>query len=700
MNQLGSDNISEADEIVSTNDDESLHFSKKQVQYLSDEFERQRRWINLLSTREKSALEELENTQNSVSYRVGRLLTWLPRKLLKLFSTGKKSNIVYFVKEDEEERVEELFPSSLLITPELLPTSDSVRKIDYIVEEFLIAIKRGVLSVNQARDMFTESCFNLTTEDQLETANIILNHILQVKEYSPSVKNIYVGILRSLAQSNSLSAITFGESFQNKINDQRALRTLIQAHSKCGNFSKPLEYLRKVPKNNWRFEQEKKFNSANRILQKGLNVKIPKARHITSKDNSIIYHASQSMPHTTSGYAIRTHGLISSLSKRNITVNTVLRYGYPLDRNDFSLDKINQTALIDDVRYHFSHKDRKDRALINYQEIYNFNSLEKYLRRSISSIINYSTEFKPEIIHSASNFVVGMAGAEAAKELGIKSIYEIRGFWHLTQSTKRLGYENSDHYNLSERLEIETAKRSDHVFTITSALKDILIDEGVAAEKITVLPNAVDPDKFTITEKDEFLEKQLDFKGKVIIGYIGSFVKYEGLDILLEACSLLYKKIGDVFRLLLVGDGDMMNALRDATRFLQLEDIVTFTGRVNHDEVNKYYSLIDIAPLPRKGFRVCELVSPLKPFEAMASGKVLITSSVKALAEIVDEGKTGLVFEKDNAEQLAEKLELVITDKNLRKTIGENARKWVVENHSWDLITQKIIDVYDQLKEN
>lgn len=683
-----------------SNDEDKIHFSRKQVEYLSEEFERQRRWINLLSTREKSAFEELEETQNSVSYRVGRVLTWLPRKLLKLLSSGNKKSIVYFVKENEEERVEELFPSSLLITPELLPTSDSVRKIDYVVEEFLIAIKRGVLSVTQARDMFTESCFSLSTEDQVETANIILNHILQVKEYSPSVKNVYIGILRSLALSNSLSAITFGESFQSRVNDQRALRTLIQAHSKCGNFSKPLEYLRKMPKDNWRNEQEKKFRSANRILQKGLNVKIPRVKEIISNDNSVIYHASQSMPHTTSGYAIRTHGLVSSLLKHKVDVNTILRYGYPLDRNDFSEDRIKSTATVDNVSYHFSHTERKDRSLINYQEIYNFNSLEKYLRRSISTMINYSTEFKPRIIHSASNFVVGIAGAKAAKELGIKSIYEIRGFWHLTQSTKRLGYENSDHYNLSEQLEIEAAKMSDHVFTITSALKEILIEEGIEADKITVLPNAVDPDKFTIMEKDESLEKRLDFKGKVVIGYIGSFVKYEGLDILLEACSLLYKKVGDIFRLLLVGDGDMMHALRDATRFLQLEDIVTFTGRVSHDEVNKYYSLIDIAPLPRKGLRVCELVSPLKPFEAMASGKVLITSSVKALAEIIEEGKTGLVFEKDNAEQLAERLESVIVDEKLRKDIGKNARKWVVENHSWDLIAKRVTDVYDKLRES
>ena len=231
--------------------------------------------------------------------------------------------------------------------------------------------------------------------------------------------------------------------------------------------------------------------------------------------------------------------------------------------------------------YHFSHSEI-ERDIINYQDVYNFTNLEKYLRRAISNIVANAELLKPEIIHSASNFVVGMAGAKAAKELGILSIYEIRGFWHLTQSTKRDGYEGSDHYELSERLEIETAKMSDHVFTITHALKDILVENGVPEKKISILPNAVDSQQFSITKKDKRLEKELDFQNKIVIGYIGSFVRYEGLDLLLEACAILRNKIGDCFRLLLVGDGDEMQNLRNLSRFLQLEDVVRFTGRVEH----------------------------------------------------------------------------------------------------------------------
>ena len=162
---------------------------------------------------------------------------------------------------------------------------------------------------------------------------------------------------------------------------------------------------------------------------------------------------------------------------------------------------------------------------------------------------------------------------------------------------------------------------------------------------------------------------------------------------------MLKERHGDVFKLLLVGDGDTMQLLRRTSQFLQLEEQVIFTGRVPHDEVERYYSLIDIAPLPRKGYRVCELVSPLKPFEAMGAGKVLVTSSVRALTEIVDDGVTGLVFEKDNATDLAEKLELVLLDSELRKKIGANANKWVRENHSWDVISKRVTNIYKQIWE-
>ena len=677
---------------------ESLTFSGQQIEYLREEFERQRRWVNLLSTREKTALEELERTQNSLSYRVGRFLTWFPRKIEKMLKSRNKK-IVYFVQEDEETKEDELFPSTLLITPELLPTSSASRKADSLIEEILIAVRRGRVSVNTIRDTFSEGSFSMNKEEQTKAAFVIMDHMLSSSQYGPSVKNVFVGILRSMSNSNFGGALSFGENYIGKISDERGLRTLIQLHGKGGNFSRPLELLKLMPKSPWRKEQEQRFTAASNILENGLGLTKRKSETISSSGTRVIYHASQSMPHTSSGYAIRTHGLTSSLNSKGYDVDVYLRNGYPLDRTDFKGDKVNATEEIENVSYYFSHQNPQDTSLINYQEIYNFNSLKKYEEMAISRLISLGKEVRPLAIHSASNFVVGLAGAKAAKALGIPSIYEIRGFWHLTQSTKRERYVSSDHYKLSERFEIETAKESDYVFTITQALKDILVENGVEEGKISVLPNAVDSSKFNIAPKDKKLESELGFEGKVVIGYIGSFVEYEGLDLLLEACSILKEKHGDIFRLLLVGDGDTMQLLRRTARFLQLEDQVVFTGRIPHDDVQRYYSLIDIAPLPRKGLRVCELVSPLKPFEAMGAGKVLITSSVQALAEIVQDGVTGMVFEKDDSNDLATKLETAILDEELRKNIGENANKWVIENHSWDVISQRVTSLYDKILE-
>ena len=678
---------------------DSLSFSSEQVEYLRDEFERQRRWVNLLSTRERAALEELERTQNSLSYRIGRFLTWVPRKIEKMLKS-RKSKIVYFVHKDEETKQEELFPSALLITPELLPTSSSSRKADSLIEEILIAVRRGSLSVNSVRDTFSEGSFSMDKEEQTKAAFAIMDHMLSSAQYGPSVKNVFVGILRSLTNTNFGGALEFGENYIDEIPDERGVRTLIQLHGKGGNFSRPIELLKLMPKSSWRKEQEQRFTVASNILKNGLELSKRKSEPISSSGKRVIYHASQSMPHTSSGYAIRTHGLASSLNLKGYDVDVYLRNGYPLDRTDFKGDVVNANEDIENVSYYFSHQNPQDSTLINYQEIYNFNSLKKYEEMAISRLISLGKEIKPLAIHSASNFVVGLAGAKAAKALGIPSIYEIRGFWHLTQSTKREGYDTSDHYRLSERFEIETANESDYVFTITQALKDILVENGVEEGKISVLPNAVDSSKFNITPKDKKLESELGFEGKVVIGYIGSFVEYEGLDLLLEACAIIKEKHGDIFRLILVGDGDTMQLLRRTSRFLQLEDQVVFTGRIPHDDVQRYYSLIDIAPLPRKGLRVCELVSPLKPFEAMGAGKVLITSSVQALAEIVQDGVTGMIFEKDDSNDLATKLETAILDGELRKNIGANANKWVTENHSWGVISQRVTSLYDKILED
>ena len=185
----------------------------------------------------------------------------------------------------------------------------------------------------------------------------------------------------------------------------------------------------------------------------------------------------------------------------------------------------------------------------------------------------------------------------------------------------------------------------------------------------------------------------------MVIGYIGSLVSYEGLDLLINSLPLVQQSTEVKFKLLIVGDGAYMEKLQDLTNNLGLTDLVLFTGRVPHEEVERYYSIVDIAPFPRLPQPVTEMVSPLKPFEAMAMEKAVIASDVHALAEIVQHEETGLLFEKGNATSLSDTLTRLINDSKLRSKYGKAARIWVEQKRDWNSISLTLDNVYTKLTE-
>ena len=303
------------------------------------------------------------------------------------------------------------------------------------------------------------------------------------------------------------------------------------------------------------------------------------------------------------------------------------------------------------------------------------------------------------IVHAASNYLNGLSAVEASRKIGIKSVYEVRGLWEVTRISRQADWGNTDLYKFMGRMETEACNNADAVITITKALKDLMVSRGVAEEKITVVPNCVDTGKFEpFLPRDESLAKKIGIKNDdVVIGYIGSIVNYEGLDDLFYAISIMKDKGIKKFKMLLVGDGEYFDHLIKLSKSLSIESYVIFTGRIPHAEVKKYYSLVDIAPFPRKPFLVCEIVSPLKPFEAMASGKAVLVSSCDALTEIVDNRKNGIVFDKGNIDDLADKLQMLIENKNLRIKLGEQASVWVRKHRDWKVSANLISNIYKGL---
>ncbi|MBL1377758.1 glycosyltransferase [Zobellella iuensis] len=394
-----------------------------------------------------------------------------------------------------------------------------------------------------------------------------------------------------------------------------------------------------------------------------------------------------SLPYTSVGYATRSHGLARGIKRGNWDVRPYTRPGFPYDfKPELVGNILPEKDDIDDITYH--------RILENSRT--EKNEVE-YLIDSISYWEKIIDSEQPEIIHAASNYVTALPALIAARRKGVPFIYEIRGFWEVTRSSRDSSFANTAKYRYMQLFERLVVNQSDRIITITTAMKELLVKNGAKEDKIAIAFNSVDPDRFLPRAPNKTLASKIGIPENIpVIGYIGSFVDYEGLDDLIEAVSFL-RDDGVECRLLLVGDGAITESLKHKIIDLKLHDIVLMTGRVPHDEVEDYYSLIDIAPFPRKPWEVCELVSPLKPFEAMALQKAVVVSNTRALNEIVKDGYNGIVFNKGCSISLKNSLLTLIKNKALRAEIGENARNWIIDERSWNVAGKACIEEYSKL---
>src|SRR5699024_6447800 len=340
-----------------------------------------------------------------------------------------------------------------------------------------------------------------------------------------------------------------------------------------------------------------------------------------------------------------------------------------------------------DITYHH---------LLAGRELEKKNPMFDYTERYAEALLPLAEAERPAILHGASNHWNGLTAVKTARRLGIPSVYEVRGLWEITRASRDPEWGRSDQFEYLKRMEADAAHGATRVIAITEALKTELVDRGVDAGKITVVPNGVDTDRFVPTAPDEELIDALGVRGKTVIGYVGTVVDYEGLDLLLAATRELRRTRED-FHVLVIGDGAKLEDLRASVAAAGIGDAVTFTGRVPHEEVERYYSLIDITPFPRLPLPVTEMVSPLKPFEAMAMGKAVVASDVAALAEIVTPEMNGLLHEKGSAESLTEQLTALLDDTALRSRLGAQAREWVVAERTWSSLAGRIAAVYEEI---
>jgi len=292
-------------------------------------------------------------------------------------------------------------------------------------------------------------------------------------------------------------------------------------------------------------------------------------------------------------------------------------------------------------------------------------------------------EFAPDILHAHSPVLNALPALWVGLRHRLPVVYEVRALWEDGAVDHGVTDAQSLRYRASRRLETFALRRASHVTTICEGLRSEIAARGVPAAAISIIPNAVDVREFAFdAAPDGALRARLGLDGKRIVAFAGSFYGYEGLDLLIEALAILAPRMPRL-HVLLIGGGPQEEALRALVAARRLGDRVCFTGRVPHGEVSRYYGLIDVLAYPRRRTRLTDMVTPLKPLEAMAQGRMFVASDVGGHRELVRHGETGFLFEPDDPNALAAALESTFACEATWPRIAQQARRFVESERTW-----------------
>lgn len=306
-------------------------------------------------------------------------------------------------------------------------------------------------------------------------------------------------------------------------------------------------------------------------------------------------------------------------------------------------------------------------------------------------------ETAPDIVHAHSPCLNGIAALRAARSRGVPVVYEMRASWEDAAVDHGSTTEGSLRYRLSRALETYVLKRADAITTICEGLRQDIMVRGIAADRVTVIPNGVDVERFPMIEqRDEALSRQLGLEDALVLGFLGSFYGYEGLDILVAALPEILRSEPRA-KVLLVGGGKEEAALQAQIDRLQLRDRVIMVGRVPHADVARYYSLVDLLVFPRKSMRLTETVTPLKPLEAMAQGKIVLASDVGGHRELIRDSETGWLFAPDDPVALAKAVSKASAIRSQWPAIRATARRFVETERTWRASASRYVPLYARL---
>jgi PEP-CTERM/exosortase A-associated glycosyltransferase len=381
-----------------------------------------------------------------------------------------------------------------------------------------------------------------------------------------------------------------------------------------------------------------------------------------------------------SGYTFRTRAILSSQMRRGHVVAAVTgpRHG----------DARVPRETIDGIDFYRT--DRPHRLPPPAGEL---SEIWRFARR-IGEVVE---AFRPDMLHAHSPVLDAWAGLIASRRTGVPLLYEIRAFWEDAAVGNGTGREGSARYRATRALETMACRRAGAVAVICEGLRGDLVSRGIAADKIMVSPNGVDLTVFGApAPRDAALARELGLAGAETIGFIGSFYDYEGLDTLIAAMPALVAR-RPALKLVLVGGGPVEGALRAQAAASPVADAIRFVGRVPHTEVERYYSVVDVLVYPRKSMRLTDLVTPLKPLEAMAQRRLVAASDVGGHRELIRDGETGTLFAPDDPAALADAVARKFEDPSDWDARRVRGRAFVEAERDWATNVARYDAVYQNL---
>lgn len=393
-----------------------------------------------------------------------------------------------------------------------------------------------------------------------------------------------------------------------------------------------------------------------------------------------------------SGYSIRSLHLIAA--QRRLGMRPRVLTG-PLQLVD---DPKARDAVVDGVSYSrtpygggFS-----EWAIAGRRPILREIEVVRLIRRSVLALVEKDPV---DIIHAHSPALCGLGALEAARAKKLPFVYELRAFWEDAAVDQNKTQKHSLRYAMSRKLEDYVIHRADAVVGIARPILEELKQRKVDPARLFHVPNGVDTAKFSPLVRDSRLAAELGLGNELVLGFIGSLYRWEGVAWLVRAVAEL-RRLGAACKLLIVGDGEEMPAVRDAVRELNAAEYIQVLGRVSHDDIERYYSVVDVLVYPRHSIRLTELVTPLKPLEAMALGKAILGSDVGGIRELIESENTGLLYRADNVEDFCAQVKRLLKNERMRRELGERAREVVLREKDWKTLARRYVAIYGAAMRN